>query len=197
MTPSRRSGFALLWVIVMMCVMMVLAVATATSVAVVSDHDRVSMAKHVIMRVMDSTRFSIVRFQADIGEYPRKLSQLSNTLTATDRDICGALYSATEREEWSAQYSTRVITTAGLWLGIGTARDSLAKDPVAGTPSVVSPHALVMLIDGVDQRDAQILNMLIDPEGEATPSTLGRVRWDAVDAQGRVLLRFRKTITEC
>jgi hypothetical protein len=197
MTPSRQGGFALLWVIVMMSVMMVLAVATAASVASVSDHDRVAMASRVIMQVMDSTRFSIVRFQSHMGEYPRKLSQLSRPLVATDRDICGATYSAAERDEWSAQYATRVITTAGMWIGIGMVRDSLAKDPVAGTPSAGTPHALVMLIDDVDQRDAQILNMLVDPEDEATPSTLGRVRWDPANAEGRVLLRFRKTITEC
>jgi hypothetical protein len=197
MTRRRRGGFALLWVIVILSVMMVLAVATAASVAAGSDHDRVTMASRVIIQVMDSSRFSIVRFQEHIGEYPGRLSHLARPLVAGDRDICGTTYTTGERNGWSAQYATRVITTAGMWIGIGMARDSLAKDPAAGTPSAGSPHALVMLVDDVDQRDAQILNMLIDPEDEATPSTLGRVRWDAPDAEGRVLLRFRKTITEC
>ncbi len=197
MRARRRSGFAVLAVIAMIVVVMIAAVAAATSGAIASDHDRVAYASRVLSQIVDSSRYSVVRFQQDVGEYPGKLSHLRSAPAAGARDICYTAYSAAERDGWGQPYVDRSITTAGVWTGIGMARDSLAKDPVTGTPSAGTPHALVILIDVVDEMDARLMNTLFDPEGEATPSTLGRVRWGSPNSEGRVLMQFRKTITEC
>lgn len=196
MRANRRSGFALLAVLVMAVIVLVAAVTVTTSAAIVADHDRAEFASEVLSRIADSSRYSIVRFQSDVGEYPGKLSQLRFALVAGDKDICGNTYSTAERNEWGQPYVDRRFTTTGVWTGIGLARDSLAKDPQAGTPSAGTPHALVILIDDVNEQDAYELNTRFDPEGESTPATLGRVRWSSA-TEGRVLLQFRKTITEC
>jgi type II secretory pathway pseudopilin PulG len=197
MRVRRRSGFALLTVLAMIVVILIVAVAAVTSVAVVSDHERVERAAKVLMQITDSSRYSVVRFQSDVGEYPGKLSHLRTAPASGQKDICYTAYSTAELDAWGQPYVDRSFTTTGLWTGIGLARDSLAKDPVAGTPSAGTPHALVILIDDVDQRDARLLNTLIDPAGEATPSTLGRVRWGSANSEGRVLMQFRKTIIQC
>lgn len=197
MRARRRRGFALLAVLIMVVIALLAAITATTSSAIAGDQTRSEFAAHVLARITDSSRYSIVRFQADVGEYPGKLSHLRFTLVSGDRDICGNAYSAAERDGWGQPYVDRQFTTTGVWAGIGRARDSLAKDPQAGTPSGATPHALVILIDDVDERDARELNTRFDPEGEATPSTLGRVRWGTANSEGRVLLQFRKTITEC
>ena len=192
-----RRGFALLAALVTVAAVFIIAVAATTGAAIVSDHRRVEYAARVIIQLMDSSRFSITRFQADVGEYPGRLRQLRRALLGTDRDICNATYSATEQDEWGAPYIVREIGTTGLWTGIGMARDSLGKDPLAGTPTAGTPHALVLIIDDVDEQDARSLNTMVDPETEATPNTLGRVRWGSPDAEGQVVLQFRKDITQC
>src|SRR5687768_12716620 len=181
----------------MIALVLVVVVTAATGAAVVADHDRVIYASRILSQITDSSRYSVVRFQSDVGEYPGRLRHLRTAPAAGERDICYTAYSAAERDGWGQPYVDRVIGTTGVWTGIGQARDSLAKDPVAGTPSVGTPHALVILIDGVEERDARLLNTMYDPETDATPSTLGRVRWGSADAEGRVLLQFRKTIAQC
>lgn len=186
----------MLALLVMVVVVVILAVTAVASVSAAADHARVDMTARVLAQVMDSSRYSIPRFQAQVSEHPGKLSQLRFPLVAGDKDICGVAYNPAERGNWNGDYTDRVITTAGMWTGVGMARDSLAKDPLAGTPTTGNPHALVIIIDGVNERDAGLLNTMFDGE-ESTPNTLGRVRWGATDGEGRVVLQFRKTITEC
>jgi type II secretory pathway pseudopilin PulG len=199
--PSRaRRGFTLLAVLAVIVIILAGVLTAKVSTAVVADHDRVEIASRQLMQIMDSSRFSIVRFVSDVGDYPGKLSHLQTEIlgnNAAYKNICRANYPNGAEDDWGGPYLIRSMTSSGLWVGIGMARDSLAKDPTAGTPSAGTPHALVILIDGVDQHDAYLLNNRNDPEGEATPSTLGRVRWGSPDSEGRVLLQFRKTITQC
>ena len=192
----RQRGFALLAMLVLIVVAMILAVAAVGSVNAAAEHARIQMTTRVLIQLLDSSRYSIPRFQAQVGEYPGRLSQLRFPLVSGDKDICGIAYNPAERGSWNGDYTDRAITTAGMGTGIGVARDSLAKDPLAGTPTIGSPHALVILIDGVNERDAYLLNTAVDGE-EETPATLGRVRWGSANSQGTVVLQFRKTITEC
>jgi hypothetical protein len=196
--PARkRGGFALLGVVIIIATILIAAVAAVTSVAIVADHDRVYLAAKVLAQITDSSRYSVVRFQSDVGKYPGKLTQLKAALVSGDKNICYNNFTAAERPDWGGPYSIRSVSTSGLWTGIGMARDSLAKDPVTGNPSGGSPHALVILIDDVDEGDANMLNTIVDPAGEATPATMGRVRWGSASSEGRVFLQFRKTITSC
>ncbi|MGQ0815659.1 MAG: hypothetical protein ACT4O1_14585, partial [Gemmatimonadota bacterium] len=68
----------------------------------------------------------------------------------------------------------------------------LLRSPTTGTP-----NTLIVVINDVDARDASVLNTRVDPETEATPSTLGTIRWGAPDASGRVRVEWRKAITAC
>lgn len=197
MGTGPRSGFALLMVVGLIAVTFVVAVAATLSVAVAADNDRIEYASRILSQIQDSSRYSVVRFQSDVGEYPGKLSHLRTPLVSGDKDICYNTYSTAERNNWGQPYVDRSFTTTGVWVGVGLARDSLAKDPITGTPSAGTPHALVMLIDDVDERDARLLDTRFDPNTDASPSTMGRVRWGTANSEGRVLMQFRKTITQC
>src|SRR5687767_3737019 len=100
MAARSRRGFALLMLLGIIVTILLVAVAGVASVAIVADHERVDRAAKILARITDSSRYSVVRFQQDVGEYPGKLSHLRFALVSGDKDICGNAYSTAERDEW-------------------------------------------------------------------------------------------------
>lgn len=193
-----RRGFALAGILVIVALMLLaVALAASSSVAVRADHQRIDLAGEVLAQLTDSSLVGVTRFHADVGLNPGRIQQLIAQITSDDNHVCGKAYTKKQADEWGGPYVFRAPSPEGLWVGVGRARDQLDKDPPDGTPTEKAPQALVVTVDDVDERDAWLLNVRFDPEGETSPASEGRVRWTAPNAEGRVTLFWRRTITSC
>lgn len=186
MLTETRAGYALLAVVVaLVAVAVIAAVAITPNVAQVRDQFRVQHTQERLERLTDSG-LAIVRFFDDVGEYPGALSHLSREITQTDQDLCGDTYSNAETGNWSGRYAGRIYSPGGTPLDVGTLQDTLEYD--AGGP------AMVLVVAGVREEQARRLDRRVDGSADGGA---GRVWYTAADAEGRVTMRWRTTITAC
>ena len=185
-SPSarRRPGVTLIEVIVAVVIVLVLTAALTPSLIGVLDRKRVETAKENF----DALVTAMSDMRADNQDWPGRLSHMTTAITTSDRNICGATYSAGKVSNWAGPYLSRVIPTSGFPIGIGTARDSLVRELISGNDSY-----LKIQVDSVTQENAADLDRLYDSDGSAA----GTVRWGAVSATGQVTLFFLRPIRGC
>lgn len=162
--PARRSrgaGFALVEVIVALAVLLILAAVALPQIAGYLDQKRIeATAAHMVI-VRDALFKAGTGFRQVIGANAGRLSHLSAPITTTDRDSCGALYSAGERGNWpnAGPYVNFVIdATSGMATPIGLANNALTRVVSGGSTklriswtdaSLSDASALDLYVDGV------------------------------------------------
>lgn len=157
------------------------------------DHSRVEAAAESLesMRtaIHDPSRGGGA-FRQHVGMFPSKVSHLTKGITTADRNSCGTLFTTAETAGWRGPYLNRTVPATGVPIGIGTVRDTLARDPATGGLAPV----LRMHVDSVIIEDAAALDLIVDGVRD---STAGSVRWGALDAEGFVTLDYLLPVKNC
>jgi prepilin-type N-terminal cleavage/methylation domain-containing protein len=183
--PTRRpAGFTLVEVIVALAIMVMIAATVTPSVVGALDRDRQDRG----LAMLQTLAAAIDKFHltSDVGQYPRQLSYLSQPIVSTDLNSCGSPFGSTRAGLWKGPYVTRIITTSGLPVFIGTAQNTLIR--TAGPPTTLS-----IRVDGVRLADAEALDLLVD--GTAS-STAGTIRYGSA-INGLVTLDYVIPISGC
>jgi len=83
------------------------------------------------MQDLNAVRAGIDQFLADVHRYPKLVSHLTTKVTASDRDVNGALYPSGLASKWSGPYINKVLNDAtppAIPTGSGAGiQDSLAR----------------------------------------------------------------------
>ena len=193
---TRRSGFALIAVIVIVAIMAVLAAIVGPSLARALDQERIAKAHNSLVK-LDS---AIVRFKRTAKTYPGKLNHLAVQITTNDKDSCGNNYTGGQVNDWAGStidtvggsYISQPVPAGGLPLagGLGYARDSISRNP-SGPTGVVE-----IVMANVPEFDAILLNDRVDgiadylAANEANGNQTGKVRWTAPSANKTVTLTY-------
>jgi len=150
----------------------------SSSISVKNDIDRINNVAKTLddlsraMAFFEPTRQAFT-FHQTIGVYPGRLSHITTVITASQRNSCGAFYSAGNVAAWTGGYYSRELPPAGFPIDAGfTSQDSLVRTPsnTGGTPN----GTLAIVIPGVSAADAQMLASTVD--GDST-GTVGTVRF--------------------
>jgi type II secretory pathway pseudopilin PulG len=180
----RRSGLTLVEVVVAVLIIVLLTAALTPSLIGVLDRERVDEAKETL----DGLVAGMTEMRNDNQDWPSRLSHLTTPITTSDRNICGANYSAGKVSNWAGPYLSRVIPTTGFPIAIGIARDSLVREIIGGTDAYAK-----IQVDSVKAEDASDLDKVYDNDGSAA----GTVRWGSASATGQVTLFFLRPIRGC
>lgn len=156
----------------------VLYVAVSTSSSAKNDADRINNVAKTLddlsrtMAFFEATRKAFT-FRQTVGVYPGRLSHVTTVITTSQRNSCGAFYSAGNVAAWTGGYYSRELTPAGFPIDAGfTSQDSLVRTPsnAGGTLDGI----LAIIIPGVSAADAKMLASTVD--GDST-GTVGTVRF--------------------
>jgi prepilin-type N-terminal cleavage/methylation domain-containing protein len=183
LSPGRRRGFTLVEVLVVLAIGVILAAAFLPAIIGRLDQTRVDESAKSLAGVVEAMR----AMHADVGRDPGRLSQLTTPITTGQQDVCGAFYTAAEAAAWAGPYLNRPLSTTGLPLPIGLARDLLVNTP---PPPGTLLH---IIVQGVSHEDALALSRKVD--GNEDPAS-GVVRWGGV-TDGVVELSYVRPIRPC
>jgi type II secretory pathway pseudopilin PulG len=151
---ASRSGYALVWVIVLTAIIAALAAAVAPSLVVVNERSRAVRTAKVLKAISDA----YLEFGVDVGNFPGELSMLSNAITTSGRNSCRSAMTAANVAGWAtkAPYTAFYTPTSGLWTDIGRLRDSIPARTAPGATPVFAE------IPGVSAADAAIFDLVVD-----------------------------------
>lgn len=180
----RRSGFTLLAILVVLIVAVAIGAAVlVVNAATAAEQTRIQRAQAFLASITTAGS-GIPRFEADVGDPPGRLSDLSLPITTARFSLCGKTYSNGQVGSWTARYIDREFPSTGTPVGIGTASDTLIYEEVSSVPRGV------VLIRNVPEQEAMRLDARVDTLVGAAGSAAGVVRWSLVDAAGSVTLRW-------
>jgi prepilin-type N-terminal cleavage/methylation domain-containing protein len=182
-----RSGFTFVELIVGLAIMVMIASVVAPAVLSTLDATRVSTAASALADLQKS----IEAFADTVNDYPQSLAQLTTPITGAQTNLCAtANYTTTgttnEVTSWANQgpFSTRIVGTAGAYIGIGRAKNLLARLPAAGN----LPTSVIIQVDSVSVDDGYRLGLKLDGD---TLSGGGFVQWTgAPNADGLLVLNY-------
>ena len=138
---------------------------------------------------------AVTAFRVNVGMNPGRLVHLSNPITNTDLNSCGAAYGTAPANSWAGPYFTKQILSAtGLPLhedNLGRVQNVLVRAPVGvATPGTLALQVTAIPLDKVTEIDAAV-------DGDGGLST-GRVRWTTpADANGHVTMSYHVAINGC
>lgn len=103
---AERRGFALIFVVVTLAVMLILATVVLANTAGARQRDRTQTAITQLLRfgfeIGENTKKP--SFRGDVGSYPGRLSHLYVPIAQTDRNSCGNFYSNSDVGKWMGPY---------------------------------------------------------------------------------------------
>jgi len=120
----RRSGYAMIYIIIVLAAVAVAALAIVPKAAMVADR-QVASRTYVQLAELDS---GIVNMQAALKAlYPGAIHQLTNQITINDTNACGNKFAGAAVTAWTnnSVFSHQYATTAGLYTPIGTINDAI------------------------------------------------------------------------
>jgi type II secretory pathway pseudopilin PulG len=165
-------------VVVALFIVLVLAAVALPSLSGYLQQKRVEAAVTQLTDVAGA----IFAFNSEIGTYPGRLSELSQTLiagnsnyaTGTD-DSCGGTFTNGEKNQWDGSgpfVKFFIDRTSGMVTPIGQAVDSLTRNPSGGG----SGSLIINFINSVELTDAVMLDNTADG---GNGSAGGYIRWGA------------------
>ncbi|HET9426208.1 MAG TPA: PKD domain-containing protein, partial [Gemmatimonadaceae bacterium] len=185
---ASRDGFTLLAILAVLVVALLIASAVVLRSSVsVGDRKRLDVARTFFGNITTATS-GIPLFEADIGDPPGRLSDLSFPITTARFDLCGKSYTAGDVGSWSGRYAEREYPATGIPVGVGIASDTLGYEEVGGTPRAV------VIIRSTPLQDAMRLDAAVDTLAGASGNAAGLVRWNTPDASGLVTLRWSSVL---
>lgn len=149
-------------------------------------------ATHAALRELAA---AVKAFRTTVGNYPGRISDLSNVIASGDLTACGAgnTYGATNQAKWknAAPYYPRVTSRTGFLLPIGVANDALTRT------SNVAPGRLLVTVPNTKVDDARDLNSLIDGDADQVneTNTTGTVQWSTIPTNGVVTITYGIPVT--
>lgn len=190
---QSRSGFTLVEVLVVLALMVGLAALVTPGILGQIDRARIDSSVESLTTIANAIHTpgqGNLSFRGHVGFYPGRLSHLTNPITTAQANSCGNLYTATDSGNWRGPYLNRIVPASGLPLSVGTASDTLVRDPAIDG----SRPVLKVLVRGVTLDDVRA----IDTQHDGTVNeTLGGVRWGAADAEGFVTLEYVMPLRGC
>jgi general secretion pathway protein G len=163
-STKRRAGFSLIEVIVAMAIMIIMAAVVLPSIVRSLDQARVADGVSELQKIGTGAN----DFQDDVGEYPRRITQLTTKITTALRACDGGTYVTGEVNSWDGPYFDRFVAASGLPVSIGLAQDSF---PTTAT-------SLTIVVNNVSVADAIDIDAELD--GDLNSAT-GGVRWTGTD----------------
>lgn len=134
-----------------------------------------------------------ISFKQTVGVYPGRLSHLTAPITTSQRNGCGAVYTASNVAAWTGGYFLREIPPAGFRIAEGfITQDSLVRTPpnTATTPA----GTIAIVIPNVTRSDAVLLGMTVDDDSTGTVST---VRYTPNDGSSPVTVSYLTMVGDC
>ena len=177
---TQRRGFSLIEAIVAIAILVMLAAVIMPTLIGSLDAARVNDGHEKL----DEFVSAIAAFHADVNRYPRYLEYLSHSLSGGDDDICGDDIPPGLRAQWAGPYADRIITSAGIFIGIGRAQNEIIR--VSGTRAYIA-------VAEVSDSDAETLNAEVDADNNLAAGT---VQWTSAGS-GFGTLRYYFSITGC
>ena len=152
---QSRVGYALVWVILTIAIIAAPIATAAPTLATLNERSRAASTA-VMLRAL-STGFT--QFGVLVGAYPGNVSELTNTLTTSNKNTCRGAMTGSNVGNWpaNAPYVPFYVPTSGLWTELGRVRDS-----VPARPSSPGSAAIFVELPGVSGADAVMLDLLID-----------------------------------
>lgn len=181
MLRVRAGGFTLVEILVVLAIGLLLAAAVLPSLIGGVDQSRVEESAGSL----DGIAEAIGSMFDDVGRYPGSLSHLTTPIVGTDTDICGNQYGA-DAQSWAGPYLNRAVSTGGLVLPIGQARDAMSY--------TAAPPLLRIHVDSVTHRDVRALDDHVDADAD---SLGGAIRWGPVSGSGLAELFFVRPVQSC
>jgi hypothetical protein len=168
--PTRsRNGFALATVLTVVAVIAIGSVVILANLAAGErDRFRVARAAQVLhrFRIEMGEGGQSPSFRGDVGDYPRKLSQLSIPITIGDTDACLENYTGGggggEVNNWKGPYHLVPARADGVY---DVARGFVAEDTLRRVPATASGNEageLSIVMKNVSLNDAQSLGLVVD-----------------------------------
>jgi hypothetical protein len=136
MAADHRRGFALIFVIVTLAVMLILATVVLANTAGARQRDRTANAITELLRFGYEIGVNGKRpsFRGDVGAYPGRLSDLFQLITTTRQNSCGTNYSGSDAGKWEGPYHlVPMVRDSSYQLMPGLiAVDTLSRNPATG-----------------------------------------------------------------
>jgi type II secretory pathway pseudopilin PulG len=158
---ADRRGFALIFVIVTLAVMLILATVVVANTAGTRQRDRLQNAVTLLLRFGYEIGENQKRpsFRGDVGSYPGQLSHLFVKIETTDRNSCGTTYSGSDINKWEGPYHLiPMIRDASYQFMPGVvANDLLVRTPTGGANADLS-----IVMPNVSIETAQDLGLALD-----------------------------------
>lgn len=181
-----RDGFTLLEVTVMMVLVAILASVVYTQVVSrIGSGESAALAQN-----LKGISSAALAYRADVGRYPRSLTQLSAPIASGALDSCGLPVPAPA--EWNGPYLDRVIDGSGIASGTATIRSTLVRSPASAGGSDFA--MLFIEADGVDRDIATELDQAFD---NAVNFAVGTIRWTPTESSDRGRLSYALPIRGC
>jgi type II secretory pathway pseudopilin PulG len=157
MHPSRRRGFALMYVLLALAVAATVAAVAAPSLIGARDRARVLESAKRLSAISAGIR----QFAAVVGHYPGTVSELTIPITTASTNSCGQPMSGSPNGDvasWAAgmAYSPYYADDNGPWTPIGRIKNAIPTRPQGGK------NPLFIDVDGVSATDAALLATLVD-----------------------------------
>lgn len=177
--PSVRRGFSLAWVILTVAILAALAAVVAPEMATIHDRNRMAGVSAQLRRIA----LKVNAFNSSVGNYPGRVSQLSNAITMSDHNSCNLAMTSTNVSNWTSAgpfvdfWSDR----NGVWTEIGRVGDSI---PGRASPGHTDP--VYVDIAGVSSADAAMFDAYVDGATGDTVS-VGTIVNDTTTVRYRLL----------
>jgi hypothetical protein len=197
---QERRGFALAVVLTTISVIAIGSVVILANLAAGErDRFRVSRAAQVLNRfkIEMGENGQSPSFRGDVGDYPKKLSQLSIPITIGDTDACGENYTGGggggEVNNWKGPYHLIPARADGVYdVARGfVAEDTLHRDPPTGSGNSAGELSIVM--KSVSLNDAQSLGLEID----GVSTGVGPVVKFTINGNNAVTLYYAMQVEGC
>ena len=137
---------------------------------------------------LSNLRDAIVAYRANVVDYPRTLSLLTNAPVAGATDACGNVLSAAQRAAWRGPYLSQNIS-GSTTIGDATGLDTLVRTPA--TDAAAAPGILTLRLVNVDSSVAVDVDRQFDGTVDLTA---GAVTWSST---GLDTLKFNIVIRNC
>lgn len=188
---SSRRGFTLLEVVIAVVILVLLSASIFPTVSAQIERRRIESAVSTLKSLADAA----TTFRKDTGVNPGRMVHLSNPITVSETNSCGAVYTTPNVNAWTGPYYTRQqLPATGLPLSddnVGRVTNVLVRSPA----DVATPGSLSFQVVNVRLDQATEIDEIVDGDGSAAT---GRVRWTTTaDANGFVTLSYHVAINGC